>query len=179
MDEPLTIFPREPEGTGSPAAAHPQDAARRSLRRRLLALLGAGGAAFVLTTWILVRVENPLGRAALGANPANVVKAHLEALNRGELRAAYALFSPRYRQKVSFEAYHELVATHWRMFRTRELRFSRDEESGERAVLETHMLAEGGERCVARFTLVRAQDRWWIDDLRWGTEKGPGNLLTA
>ncbi len=179
MDEPLSIFPREPEGTGSPPAAHPPDAARRSLRRRLLALLGAGGAAFVLTTWILVRVENPLGRAALGSTPASVVKAHLEALNRGELNAAYAFFSSRYRQKVSFEAYHELVVTHPRMFRTRELRFSRDEESGEHAVLETRLRAEGGERYVARFTLVRAEGRWWIDDLRWGAEKGPSNLLTA
>ncbi len=181
MNEPLSIFPRAPQdaASGSSSLAHPGDAARRGLRRRLLALLAAGGTAFVLTTWILVRLENPLGPAGLGSSPTNVVKAHLEALNRGELHAAYALFSLRYREKVSFEAYYELVVRHRRMFRTRELRFSRDEESGERAILETRLLAEGGERYVARFTLVRAEGRWWIDDLRWGTERSSGKLLTV
>ncbi len=179
MNEPLTMFPRMPEDAapGSPSPASAGDAARRGLRRRLLALLAAGGVAFVLTTWTLVRFENPLGSAGLGSSPMNVVKAHLEALNRGELHAAYAFFSPRYRQKVSFEAYHELVVTHWQMFHTRELRFSRDEESAERAILETRLLTEGGERYVARFTLVRAEGRWWIDDLRWRTEQGSKNLL--
>jgi hypothetical protein len=172
MNEPLTLFPRAP-------AAQPRDDVRRSLRRRLMALLAAGGAAFVMTTWVLVRVENPLGPAAAGSSAMSVVKAHVEALNRGELRTAYALFSRRYREKVSFEAYHELVVTHWRMFRTRELRVSRDEESGERAVLETRMLAEGGEHYVARFALVRLEGRWWIDDLHWRGEQGPGNLMTA
>lgn len=177
MNEPLTMFPRAPEDATSGSSS--RDVARRGLRRRLLALLGVGGVAFVLTTWILVRFENPLGPAGLRSSPMSVVRAHLEALNRGELHAAYALFSPRYRQNVSFEAYHELVVRHWRKFRTRELQFSRDEESGERAILETRLLAEGGERYVARFTLVRVDGRWWIDDLRWGTERGLGNLLTA
>jgi len=181
MNEPLTTFPRGPEDPTPSwlSATNPRDAARRGLRRRLLALLGAGGVAFVLTTWILVRFENPLGPAGLSSTPESVVRAHLEALNRGELHAAYALFSPRYRQNVSFEAYHELVVKHWRKFRTRELQFSKEEESGGRAILETRLLAEGGERYVARFTLVRAEGRWWIDDLRWGTERGSGKLLTV
>jgi len=181
MDQPLSLFPPAPEGAppALPRTSRPPGAARRGLRRRLLALLAAGGVAFVLTTWTLIRVENPLGPAGSGATPASAVKAHLEALNRGELRTAYALFSPRYRQNVSFEAYHELVVTHWRMFRTRELRFSRDEESSEHAVLETRMLAETGEHYVARFTLVRADGRWWIDDLHWTTEQGSSNLRTA
>ncbi len=145
----------------------------------MTALLAVGGAAFVVTTWLLVRLENPLGPASAGSSAESVVRAHLEALNRGELRTAYALFSRRYREKVSFEAYHELVVTHWRMFRTRELRFSREDESGEHAVLVTRMLTEGGERYMARFTLVRLEGRWWIDDLHWRTEQGPSNLRTA
>jgi hypothetical protein len=65
------------------------------------------------------------------------------------------------------------------MFRTRELRFSRNEESGERAVLETHIRAEGGERYVARFTLIRAEGRWWIDDLRWAAESDHSELVAV
>lgn len=181
MDEPLNIFPRMPEGEqpGSPEARERHFAARRRLWRRLMMLLVAGGAAFGITTWILVRLDNPVGPLGSKSSPAAVVRAHLEALNRGELRAAYELFSRRYRQQVSFEAYRELVVTHRRMFRTRKLRFSRHEESGERAVLETHMLTQGGERYVARFTLVRSESRWWIDDLRWGAEPDHSELVAV
>jgi hypothetical protein len=180
MDEPLNNFSQMPEGEppGSPAAHERRYAARR-LWRRLMMLLVAGGAAFGLTTWILVRLDNPVGPLGLKSSPAAVVRAHLEALNRGELRAAYELFSRRYRQQVPFDAYRELVVTHRRMFRTRELRFSRHEESGERAVLETHMRAEGGERYVARFTLIRAEGRWWINDLRWGAESDHSELVAV
>jgi hypothetical protein len=65
------------------------------------------------------------------------------------------------------------------MFHTRLQRFGKDEESGERAVLETHLLAEGGEHYLARYTLVHAEGRWWIDDLRWSAEPGLRKLLTA
>ncbi len=174
MDGPLNILPQMPEGEppGSPAAHERHSAVRRKLWRRLMMLLVAGGAAFGITTWILVRLDNPVGPLGLKSGPAAVV-------NRGELRAAYELFSRRYRQQVSFEAYRELVVTHRRMFRTRELRFSRHEESGARAVLETHMRAEGGARYVARFTLIRAQGRWWIDDLRWGAEPDHSELVAV
>lgn len=172
MDDPLTLFPPARD-------ERPREANLRSLRRRLWTLLAAGGMAFVLTTWTLVRLDNPPGSGRLGGTPASVVRAHLEALNRGELRAAYGLFSRRYREEVSFEAFHQLVATHGQVFHTRLLRFGKDEESGQRAVLETHLLAEGGEHYLARYTLVRAEDRWWIDDLRWSAEPGLRKLLTA
>ncbi len=181
MDEPLTIFPAEPEGEspGSSEAHPPREAALRHFRRRLMALVAAGGATFALTTWLLVRFENPLARLGAGQSPAGVVKAQLEALNRGELGAAYELFSREYRRRVPFEAYHELVVTHRRLFRTREVRIASREETGERATLETHTLTESGERYVARFTLVRAEGRWWIDDLRWGGEAGAGDLVAV
>src|SRR3989442_13937981 len=62
MDEPPTIHPQGPgdEPPGWPAP-EPREIARRSLLRRLLALLVAGGTAFTFTTWVLVRYENPLG----------------------------------------------------------------------------------------------------------------------
>lgn len=172
MNEPLTIFPAGPAGV-------PQESFRRRLLRRLLALLAVGGAAFALTTWTLVRFDIPTGSSGLFGSPASVVKAHLEALNRGEPRAAYDLFSRKYRQQVSFEAYHQLVVAHRGMFRTRELRFTRNEESSERAVLEAHLLAGGGGRYVARFTLVRAEGRWWIDDLRWRAERDHSDIIAV
>ncbi len=156
---------------GAPDVPEAREAGRRSLLRRLLALLAAGSTAFALTTWTLVRYEDPLGLLGFGSGPTSVVKAQLEALNRGQLRAAYEMFSPHYRQQVPFEAFERLVATHRRMFRTRNIRVGSRQESGERAVLETHLVAETGECYRARFTLVHDEDRWWIDDLRWGAEK--------
>lgn len=179
MDDPLTLFPVEPqdEASRSPQANPPAHSAQRWFRRRLMALLAAGGTAFVLTTWFLVRLDDPLGPFSSRSGPAGVVKAHLEALNRGELRQAYEFFSRHFRAEVPFEAYHELVVTHRGMFRTHEFRFSRTEESGERAVLETDLLAEGGQRYRARFTLIRAEGHWWIDDLRWAAEPVRGQQI--
>jgi hypothetical protein len=173
MDEPLTIFPSEPAASRAPVPS--EEAAQRSFRRRLLALLAAGGTAFILTTWFLVRLKNPLELSS--SDPVRVVKAQLDALNRGELRAAYDLFSRRFRQQVPFEAYHKLVVTHREMFHTEEIEVSETQGSGERAVLETRLLAAGGKHYRARFTLVRAEGRWWIDDVRWGTEPGFGQRI--
>ena len=171
MDEPLTVFPAglvgEPQ---TPEANLPRTALRRRLLRRLLALLTTSVAAFTFTAFLLVRYDKALSLLRGGPNPASVVRTHLEAVNRGELRAAYELFSPRYREQVSFDAYHALVVTHRRIFRLREFRFNRTEQSGARAVLEARLVATNGERYVARFTLIRADGRWWIDDLRWGAE---------
>jgi len=174
MDEPPTIHPQGPgdEPPGWPAPPQPREVAQRSLLRRLLALLVAGGTAFTLTTWVLVRYDNPLGILRPAPGPAKVVQAHLEALSRGEVRTAYEMFSQQYREKVSFEAYQELVVRHRRMFSLREFEFSREEESGVNASLETRIVAMDGARYVARFTLVRAEGRWWIDGVHWGADAG-------
>jgi hypothetical protein len=63
---------------------------RRSIRRNLSLLLSLSLAAFVLTSWILVRVEAPFGIFLSG--PQEIVRAQLRALDRGELRPAYDMF---------------------------------------------------------------------------------------
>ncbi len=175
MDNPLTVIPPGP--SDKPPEERFREAARRSLLRRLLALLALGGTAFALTTWTLVRFPNPFGIFDSRSDAASVVKAHLEALGRGDLRAAYEMFSQPYRQRVSFDAYHRLVATHRRVFNVREFHLSRNEEIGGHALLEANIVSGGGERYVARFTLMRAEGRWWISDLRWRAASGAGAVL--
>ena len=181
MDQAGTIPPSQPPGWRGelpvPPAEDPRESRRRTLLRRLFVLLITGTTAFGLTTWTLVRFDGALNPFGITSGPAAVVKAHLDALNRGELRTAYGFFSKEYRGKVPFEAYHELVVSHWSMFRTRELRLERDDERGERAVLEAHLLVEEGRRYVAQFTLVRAEGRWWIDDVHWGAERDNGDRI--
>src|SRR3989441_13327200 len=95
MDEPPTIYPQGPgdEPPGWPPPAQPREVARRSLLRRLLALLVAGGTAFTLTTWVLVRYDNPPGILPPAAGPAKVFQAQLEALSRGAGRTPDQMFS--------------------------------------------------------------------------------------
>ena len=147
---------------------------RTALRRRLTLLFVACLLAFTLATYVFVRVDEPFAWLAQGAGPARVVRAHLDALNRGELREAYDLFSPRFRREVSFEAFHQLVVSHRQMFRVRELVFSERKQSWEHAVLEARLLSAEGEHYRARFTLVHTDGRWWIDDLRWAAAPRPG-----
>lgn len=151
----------------------PAEARRRAaLLRRLRVLLFVSALAFALSTWMLVRVENPAALLGWGPGPSTIARAHLEALNRGELRAAYELFSTQYRQQVSFDAYHELVITHREMFLIADATFEETEDSaGDHAVLESSITASDGEHYRARFTMVRIEGRWWIDDLRWGLEE--------
>lgn len=143
--------------------AHAAGSHMPSRRATLMALSFAVAA---LLTWTALQREGLFD----ATGPREIVRAQVDDLGRGQLRAAYDLFSPRYRQQVPFNEWRELVVTHWRVFRTRELRFGDNEQSNGRAVLETHLLAESGDRYVARFTLVRAEGRWWVDDLRWSQE---------
>jgi hypothetical protein len=141
---------------------------RRSFRHNLQILLSLTLAAFTLTAWILVRVDSPFGLFSTG--PQEVARAQLRALDRGELRPAYDMFSPRYRQQVSFDVWHELITTHWRMFHAEVLRTGASAQSGPRATLEMYLRGADDKTYRARFTLIRQNGRWWIDDVHWAEE---------
>lgn len=164
-------------------APGPSDArlreARRTLLRRLRILLMTGAAAFALTAWLLVRVENPASLLPWGQGPSRVVRQHLEALNRGEFRAAYDFFSAQYRAQIPFPAYERMLATHREMFRTSEVEIAAPRMTSEHAVLETRLSAADGEHYVARFTLVRRDGRWWIDAIRWLSAPSRRNLISV
>lgn len=163
----------------APRAAD-EDRARRRLLRRLKILLATGVTAFVLTTWMLVSVPNPAALFGVwGGEPERVVQSYFEALNRGELRAAYGMFSARFRGEVTFEAYHALVVSHRRMFLTREFQVRDARGSGERTVLLTRLQTTDGEHYLAQFTLVRLDGRWWINDLRWAAEPAERHVIAT
>ena len=152
-----------------PSAAQ-EDAAsrRRSFRHNLFLLLSLSLAAFILTSWILVRVDAPFGIFATG--PQEIVRAQLRALDRGELRPAYDMFSPRYRGQVSFDTWHELFVKHWRMFHADVVRAETPAISGPGVTLEIYLHGADDKDYRARFTLIRTDGRWWIDDVHWTQE---------
>jgi hypothetical protein len=155
-------------GDGSLGAAQDADARRRSFRRNLFLLLSLTLAAFILTSWILVRVDAPFGIFSTG--PQEIVRAQLRALDRGELRPAYNMFSPRYRTQVSFDTWHELFVKHWRMFHADVVRAETPAYDGPGVTLEIYLHGADGQDYRARFTLIRTDGRWWIDDVHWTEE---------
>ena len=128
-------------------------------------LLSLTLAAFILTAWILVRVDSPFGMFSSG--PQEIVRAQLMALDRGDLRPAYDMFSSRYRGQVSFDLWHELFVTHWRMFHAEVLRTEEPANSGPGVSLEIYLRGADDKDYRARFLLIRTDGRWWIDDVHW------------
>ena len=82
------------------------------------------------------------------------------------------MFSARYRQQVTFSVWRELIVTHWRMFHAEVLRTGTSAQSGPRATLEMYLRGADDKTYRARFTLIRQDGRWWIDDVHW-LERGP------
>jgi Domain of unknown function (DUF4864) len=160
----------EPPEVGRTAIAAHEDAAsrRRSFRHNLFMLLSLALAAFILTSWILVRVDAPFGVFSTG--PQEIVRAQLRALDRGELRPAYDMFSPRYRGQVSFDTWHELFVRHWRMFHADVVRAEPPAQSGPGVTMEIYLHGADDKDYRARFTLIRTDGRWWIDDVHWTQE---------
>jgi len=152
-----------PDGVNEEAASR-----RRSFRHNLYLLLSLALAAFILTAWILVRVDAPFGIFSTG--PQEIVRAQLRALDLGELRPAYDMFSARYRGEVSFDTWHELFVTHWRMFHSDVVRSETPAYSGPGVTLEIYLHGADDKDYRARFTLIRTDGRWWIDDVHWTEE---------
>jgi hypothetical protein len=167
---------RESAGDFQDYAAAAEEAAlqRRSFRHNLFLLLSLVLSAFILTAWILVRVDSPFGLFSTG--PQEIVRAQLRDLDRGELRPAYDLFSPRYRGQVSFDTWHQLFVAHWRMFHADVVRAETPDFSGPGASLEIYLHGADGKDYRARFTLIRTDGRWWIDDVHWTQEPDARNF---
>jgi len=163
-------FVQDAAGIAPPSTITQEDleSRRRSFRKNLFLLLSFSLAAFILTAWILVRVDSPFGMFSTG--PQDVARAQLRALNRGELRPAYDMFSARYREQVSFDLWHELVITHWRMFHADVLRAGAPAQNGPRVTIEIQLRGADDNQYRARYTMIRLDGRWWIDDVHWAEE---------
>ncbi len=178
LQSSVGLVPRvAPDATAQqPAASGMEEASRRrNLRHNLLLLLSLTLAAFVLAAWILVRLDSPFGIFSTG--PQEIVRAQLLALDRGQLRPAYDMFSARYREQISFDVWHELIVTHWRMFHGEVVRTGELAQTGPGVTLEIHLRGADEREYRARFTLIRLAGRWWIDDVHWAEEASDQNTV--
>jgi len=190
---PDPIAPPEPAAAGPTAEfpAHPDPygwyaeqerlaaayAAQRSAMLRRLRLLLAGSlAAFCVIAFLLVRGDNALTNWLGFSGPSRVVRQHLEALSRGEAREAYAYFSEKYRGQIPLPAYEQLISSHRAMFRTHLLSIVTPSQQDDVAILDTRLAASSGTHYRARFTLVRIDGHWFIDQIRWSEAPNPGSF---
>jgi hypothetical protein len=157
------------------ASGAEEESRKRNLRHNLLLLLSLTLSAFALSAWILVRVDSPFGATSSG--PQEIVRAQLRAVDDGQFRPAYDMFSERYRQQVSFDVWHELIITHWRMFHGEVLRSGELAQTGPGVTLEIHLRSSDERQYRARFTLIRHSGRWWIDDVHWAEEADEQNTV--
>jgi hypothetical protein len=145
---------------------------RKQFLRRVRWLLVAGIASFILVSWILARSTGIGIYGARASDPIAVVRVELGSLASGDLEAAYAQLSERYRKEVSFEDYHALVSSHRRMFLTRQYRVTRRDQYKGQIYIDAQLTSSTGQHFTARFTLIQANGRWWIDDLHWDAAAG-------
>jgi hypothetical protein len=80
------------------------------------------------------------------------------------------MFSARYRGQVSFDDWHHLIVTHWRMFHAEVLGTGEPADAGPGVSLEIYLHGSDDKDYRARFTLIRTDGRWWIDDVHWAEE---------
>jgi hypothetical protein len=194
MDDPSQIPPSEPikdasdpsnpesaraveaEPIISVAAANPihaepiYDDGRRQMLRRMRWLMIMAFASFALAGWMIVRYTRLAEFNASAGDQVAIVRAEIEALSRGDLKAGYELLSERYRKEVPFENYHALVSQHRRVFLTRQYRVTRRDELRGQIVIQAQLVTVNGQHYLAKFTLVQAAGKWWIDDLQWAAQ---------
>jgi len=198
--EPAPPEPAEPPAPPWVPAFDRERRRRRTLLRRLAALLGTGTLAFTLTTWLLLRHESRVPRPA-SAGPAaarmegaapdsstaaedavgaalRVARAQLDALNQDDISTAYSYFSPGYRSRVPLATFRRLVRAHRDMLHTEEVDVRMRGQSEGRVMLDIHVSSDDDEDYVARYTLLRVDGRWCVDNLRWGFDDGDDQSST-
>ncbi len=184
MDDPDSTSPPpagEPAATNfsAPAIPAPPRIARPLLPRRLVVLFASSFAAFSLTTFFLARM-NIIADMPHDTNTAEgVIRQQLDALAQGETRVAYALFTPRYRSEVSFEMFEATVHAHGAMFCATSVRKESEIETLARAEIKLRLETAGGDRFLARYTLVAIEGRWWIDEMHWHVDAPAGGRTLA
>lgn len=150
---------------------------RRRWMRRLLVLMIGACAAFGLAAIWLSRMATPLYLAEADLQAVTLMRTHLQALERGDLKTAYGQYSRRYRREMPFEEFNAMIQDHWPVFEGRNLKMIPQAESSDRVILDLQPSSENA-RSVAEFTLVRIRDHWWIDDIEW-YHRGSDHLIRA
>ncbi len=143
----------------------------------MLILLVGSCVAFGLAAVWFSRLSNSLSIERADSEATKVVREHFAALERGDYRAAYEQFSPRYRQQIPFPTFVQEVVGHWQMLKGEATVFPQP-ATPNRVIVHVDFAASGNSSLTAEFTMVRENGRWWIDNVSWQQERTPHMILT-
>jgi hypothetical protein len=153
-------------GEGNQASA----AARKRWLRRMMALLGTSCLAFALTALWLARQASRTSLQSADSQAVEVVQAHFAAIDRGDFRAAYGLFSTRLRREMPFDEFREIMEAHLPLLQGRVSVYPETTGAG-RVVVDIAFHGRQPMGLTAEFMLVRSRGRWWIDNFHWNVER--------
>jgi hypothetical protein len=157
-----------------PDAPHPRQG---HWMLRTVVLLIVSCVAFGVAALWLSRLTASLSIQRADSEATSVVRAHLAALERGDFRAAYDQFSPRYRRHLPFHLFEAMVMGHWQILQGGVVVFPQS-ATPTRVVLHVNFEAPVSMGLTADFTLIRSNGRWWIDDVSWGQQRSLPLVLT-
>lgn len=151
--------------------------ARNRWLRWMIALLGTSCLAFAVAALWLSSFPSPASLQSADFQAESVVRAHFAALDRGDYRAAYALFSKRLRHEMPFDQFHEIMEDHLQLLQGKVIVYPARTSAG-RVVVDIAFRRIQPMDLTAEFTLVRSGGHWWIDNMRWNLERTRPQHLT-
>lgn len=176
MDDPHDqLFRLMHQAPGSRHDASPE--ARKRWLRGMIALLGISCLAFAVVVLWLSRLPSPASLQNADFQAEQVVRAHFAALDRGDYRAAYSLFSERLRHQMPFNQFHEIMEDHLQMLQGRVIVYPARTTAG-RVVMDISFRGVRSMDLTAEFTLVHMNGHWLIDNMRWNMERTRPQHLT-
>lgn len=156
---------------------HDSAYARKRWLWRMTALLGTSCLAFAVAALWLSRLPSPASLQKADIQAEKVVRAHFAALDRGDYRAAYALFSQRLRHEMPFDQFHEIMENHLQLLQGKVIVYPARTSAG-RVVVDISFSGIQPMDLTAEFTLVRNNGHWLIDNMRWNLERMRPQHLT-
>lgn len=152
-------------------------ARQRAWLRRMLFLLVFSCVVFGLLALWFSHLSNSVSLQKADSEATKVVREHFAALERGDYRAAYEQFSPRYRRQIPFPMFVQMVVGHWQMLQGQATVFPQS-ATPNRVIVHVEFAGTRDVSLTAEFTLVRDNGRWWIDNVDWERKRTPHMILT-
>lgn len=176
MEDPFIRRPGEWPGASQTIE---REASRRQKiwLRRMLILLVTCCTAFALSTLWFSRLSTSLSIEKADSEATGVVREHFAALERGDYRTAYQQFSARYRERMPYEAFVEMVVGHWNMLRGEATMFPQS-ATPNRVIVRVDFAGNRDMSLSAEFTVIRTNGRWWIDEVSWRRARLPSLIET-
>lgn len=104
----------------------------------------------------------------LTAEPVNVVRAHLEAINQDDYARAYGYFSASLKDQHSLEEFQAFVEENRAALKSSDSTFSSRKIENEVCTLRGTLSGQQGRVTPVRYTLMKEGERWAISGFRLG-----------